>query len=332
VKLKFKKFKNKMNDYFYLKIDGINHSNKYISNEIRQKKIGIHAIHEAEIIRLVDENSSIKPSQILKALIHNRNHGKYPAEIELPHLTQITTKKFNHLHPQNDDSGESEYQKVVNLCSKYKYSPEIEPKKAFTFGVRLGTGADQSHLFIGLTSLALLKKVSLDREHQTVFHIDGTYKIVRNRFPLIVFGRSDVSGIKRVAVNSCTCRWFAAYAMCIHLVKACELYNHQLTGFKANLAFVYRKKKGTAKTTAVNSNMYLIENGILPGVPIPIDSQIEIPSAIDSQIEISSAIDSQIEISSARVNASASTSASASASASASTSASTRFKRDSNWY
>ena len=57
------------------------------------------------------------------------------------------------------------------------------------------------------------------------------------------------------------CRWFLAYAMCSHLFKACELYNHQLTGYKQRLAFTYRKKRGNpAKSTANQSDMYLISS------------------------------------------------------------------------
>ena len=49
--------------------------------------------------------------------------------------------------------------------------------------------------------------------------------------------------------------------MCSHLFKACELYNHQLTGYKQRLAFTYRKKRGNpAKSTANQSDMYLISS------------------------------------------------------------------------
>ena len=71
--------------------------------------------------------------------------------------------------------------------------------------------------------------------------------------------------------NSCSCRWYNAYAMCAHLVAACNLFNQQLTGFKAPKHFVYRKKRGAHKKgTANNAAMYLESFNNYPPAPIAI--------------------------------------------------------------
>lgn len=56
-------------------------------------------------------------------------------------------------------------------------------------GVVLGNGSDQNHLHICLTTTKLL--TNLDSNLPGCYHVDGTYKLIRNKFPLIVFGRTD---------------------------------------------------------------------------------------------------------------------------------------------
>ena len=63
-------------------------------------------------------------------------------------------------------------------------------KKSSTDKVLLQNGSPTQHAHIMLTSVALIKRC----EMKGVFHIDGTYKLVRNGFPVIVFGISDLQG------------------------------------------------------------------------------------------------------------------------------------------
>jgi len=34
------------------------------------------------------------------------------------------------------------------------------------------------------------------------------------------------------SIISCTCRWFMAFAVCAHLIAACDFYNHELKGYR----------------------------------------------------------------------------------------------------
>ena len=54
----------------------------------------------------------------------------------------------------------------------------------------IGNGSEKDHLNIILSS----KKLLYNKNHFGVFHLDGTYKITVNGFPLIVFGVSDLIG------------------------------------------------------------------------------------------------------------------------------------------
>ena len=47
---------------------------------------------------------------------------------------------------------------------------------------------------IYVTSLALLRNAdTTNQNHIAIFHLDGTYRITTNNFPLSVFGRSDLN-------------------------------------------------------------------------------------------------------------------------------------------
>ena len=56
--------------------------------------------------------------------------------------------------------------------------------------VTIGDGRNNNHLNICLTSKALMKNCELNG----VYQIDATYKIIKNRFPLMVFGNTDFQG------------------------------------------------------------------------------------------------------------------------------------------
>ena len=64
-----------------------------------------------------------------------------------------------------------------------QYSLDIGDEDLFFFNLknRLGDGSDKNHLHIMMTSRAMMTKC----ENKGVFHIDGTYKLIKNRFPVM---------------------------------------------------------------------------------------------------------------------------------------------------
>lgn len=97
-------------------------------------------------------------------------------------------------HGMDPDGRGNEIEKVGSLIEEHKYVPDIDPNKAFIFAAKNGTGADNDAFQICITSLHWLTWLKIFDKHHQVFHCDGTYKVVRNRFPAIVFSRSDISG------------------------------------------------------------------------------------------------------------------------------------------
>ena len=63
-------------------------------------------------------------------------------------------------------------------------------KKSDTGKVLLQNGSPTAHTHIMLSS----KKLMMNCEKRGVFHIDGTYKLLKNGFPLVVIGVSDIRG------------------------------------------------------------------------------------------------------------------------------------------
>ena len=101
-------------------------------------------------------------------------------------------------------------------------------------------------------------------------------------------------------LKSCTCRWFQAFAVCAHLVSACDFYNYELKGYTKPLVFVYKKRRGlpaaaltfSEKAFASNpmpviqpinredhrSDMYLIDSNNLPALPTINDGVVSVES------------------------------------------------------
>ena len=51
----------------------------------------------------------------------------------------------------------------------------------FNTTAKLGDGSDKNHLNIMMTSKNMMSKCDFNG----VFHIDGTYKLIKNRFPVM---------------------------------------------------------------------------------------------------------------------------------------------------
>ena len=78
---------------------------------------------------------------------------------------------------------------VKNFETVNKFQMKLPENQLFCFGVQLGDGTDEKKLRLGLTSKRLLKNIACN----CVFHVDLTYKIIKQSYPLLVFGCSDVS-------------------------------------------------------------------------------------------------------------------------------------------
>jgi len=82
-------------------------------------------------------------------------------------------------------------ERVEERIKNNRYSPNLEEDDLFFFSNnRLGDGSDKDHTHIMMTSKAMMSKC----ENKGVFHIDGTYKLIQNRFPVMVFGITDIAG------------------------------------------------------------------------------------------------------------------------------------------
>lgn len=69
-------------------------------------------------------------------------------------------------------------------------------------------------------------------------------------------GKSSIYNID-FTVNSCTCRYYLAYAICAHIVVACELYERALNSNITKRNYVYRNKRGK-KPAARPALQYLL--------------------------------------------------------------------------
>lgn len=118
--------------------------------------------------------------------------GLYDISLPLPTLSQIRGHKRRHFVDTTD--GEDEFEKVSKLVEELGDLTGTDNKKAFTYGVKMGVGSDRDPLIICFTSKHLLNNVVKYPGHYAVFHIDGTYKLLKNRFPVIAYGRSDSNG------------------------------------------------------------------------------------------------------------------------------------------
>lgn len=87
------------------------------------------------------------------------------------------------------------------LLYQFKEANLLDESKPFVFGTTsdndipvIGSGSSNDHLHVCMTFIKLLKMLdTTNQNHQACFHIDGTYKITRNKFPVVVLGRTDIS-------------------------------------------------------------------------------------------------------------------------------------------
>ncbi|CAF0708035.1 unnamed protein product [Brachionus calyciflorus] len=151
---------------------------------------GISKAIKQFIINIIKHDSEISPKTILRRILSDSNL------INKPQLKQVQNVVFRYRNKSTFNS----IQAVQDLIKKNQFYDNIDENRPFFFNVDkdkngeilIGNGSDERHLHICLTSLELLK--NLDSNLSGSYHIDGTYKLIRNRFPLLVFGRTDMDG------------------------------------------------------------------------------------------------------------------------------------------
>ncbi len=67
--------------------------------------------------------------------------------------------------------------------------------------------------------------------------------------------------------KSCTCCWFLAFAVCSHIIAACDHYNRELQGYKVAKAFVYKAKRGR-KPRAMTFTEQAFRENPMPLIPL----------------------------------------------------------------
>ena len=171
------------------------HADRYEGETDKSLRPGIHYFYKAAILKIIKDEAGKTPYSIQKLLLKRMNGGDagYSKEIPQPTLTQIRNFKKRHVSQLVDNN--AEYDQVSKLIKDLKYdATESDDQKAFSYGAKLGVGSDTDPFIVCFSSRQLLSNMSKYNNHYSVFHIDGTYKLTKNRFPVIAYGRSDTNG------------------------------------------------------------------------------------------------------------------------------------------
>ena len=80
-------------------------------------------------------------------------------------------------------------EQIEQHIKRNQYSDELEDDELFFLNkpTKLGDGSDKNHLSIMKSSKNMMSKC----ENTGVFHIDGTYKLIKNRFPVMGNSKND---------------------------------------------------------------------------------------------------------------------------------------------
>ena len=100
----------------------------------------------------------------------------------MPKLKQIQT----YIKKRRIALGDSNnLKRVENFINPHQLSDKLDENDLFVVDhEKLGNGSDEKPLRLGFTTKHLFKNTS---QNQCVFHIDLTYKIVKQSYPLLVF-------------------------------------------------------------------------------------------------------------------------------------------------
>ena len=169
--------------------DEHNHDLKYEYDNLN----GLHQRIKYIILELMDKGTT-QPKHIHIFLTKNQEQYKGSGVPKLPQVqgfvlrSKPTFKTWNLIKCVAD----------LILINQFSIDNIRNPKITFVFGTKLdangkpiiGTGSDASHLNILMTSMAFLYRLDTsDQGNVALFHIDGTYRMTKLKFPLVIFGR-----------------------------------------------------------------------------------------------------------------------------------------------
>ena len=130
----------------------------------------------------------------LKYIIYSLFVKSNSPEAILPTLRQSQSLLSNNKATAKSGTGSNSIGEVTDFLEQFIFNKETadtEPDRPFCYEPQIQTGTDNNHTFLFLTSKTLL---CMATNSEAIYHIDCTYKIVVNRFPVLIFGRSDLSG------------------------------------------------------------------------------------------------------------------------------------------
>ncbi len=141
---------------------------------------------------MLDEEYHKLPMNILNILIRRKADGVQGYDAPVPTLLQIRGFKRRFIPTEIN----KEFEKVQEVLTKLSYEniQELDDRQTFTYGVKMGTGSEEDPFVACFSCKHLLKNITKHSNQWAIFHIDGTYKLIKKRFPVLVYGRSDMNG------------------------------------------------------------------------------------------------------------------------------------------
>ncbi|CAF0978500.1 unnamed protein product [Brachionus calyciflorus] len=160
-----------------------------------------------ELIKIIDDQVRTKDSsatRIKTFLIKNRlaieNENPRLVNFQLPKVSQIQ----NHITylRQNQLGNNNNIEEVKKIVESNLFRSDLPDDKPFFFGVKfdkdnrpiINSGSESHHFRLIITTKKLIKILdSKFSDYDSIFHIDSTYKINKNGFPLVIISRSDIN-------------------------------------------------------------------------------------------------------------------------------------------
>ena len=128
----------------------------------------------------------------------------YHEIINRPDFKNKPTLKWiqNYVSFQKSNNKDDEISEILRTLNGYVRKDNSENADPFVIGVdenngvtAVGTGSDMDPFVVGFTSAGLLKKMQDFKvlNLEAMLHIDATYKITKESYPLLVIGITDIS-------------------------------------------------------------------------------------------------------------------------------------------
>jgi hypothetical protein len=70
--------------------------------------------------------------------------------------------------------------------------------------------------------------------------------------------------------KTCSCRWFLAFAICSHIIAACDHFNRELKGYRVSKSFVHKAKRGR-KPKSLTFTDQAFRSNPMPIIPLIVD-------------------------------------------------------------